>query len=162
MAKPVMFSSVHVHDDAFCLLTSLSWLFKATRSSGCQPWDQQFFLPLYCSLKASENKLCRGLEHMGFAIEILLSVRSKESKLRHMFLGSAVSFHWQGECLSNVTWFIHLINVNSIVNIIEHKINISFSQCRSMKSKKANVDWGKEDQCYVKDLSLLWLRCISN
>lgn len=28
---------------------------------------------------------------MSFAIEILLSVRSKESKLKHMFSGSAVS-----------------------------------------------------------------------
>lgn len=118
MAKPVMFGSVHVHDDAFCLLNSLSWLLKAIRRSGCQPLDHQFFLPLYCSLKASENKLCRGLERMGFAIEILLSIRSKVSNLRHIFSGSAFSFHWQGECLSNVTWFIHLINVDSIVNII--------------------------------------------
>lgn len=91
MAKPVVFSSAHMHDGAFYLLASLSWLLKANRRSDCHPLDQQFFPPLYGSLKASENKLCRGLERMSFAIEMLLSVRSEESKSRHMFSGDAVS-----------------------------------------------------------------------
>lgn len=88
-------------------------------------------------------------EHTDFVIEILPYVRSKESKLRHVISGSAISFCWQGEGCNNITWLTHLINVNSMYCFPV------LSQYWNRRLK--NETWNEENIGKVSVMSRIWL-----